>query len=757
MTKTDKIIKANKRIHRNSYCFKPGVFRVIWWGCIGLLAASLIQPFCSDMAASSFAIVFAGVSVSVFVIGMLAFRPDKSDVSAYKRVSDFLFLGLHDLSKENLNDKSSDVISRSDEIGYIENVLENVIFPQGNIKQALCITGKSGCGKSTILSFFQQKHKDDERYKIYNFTGNYNTLRSALEKSFDTADVRSKINELVYHNKKVVFILDQFERYFFLEKENQQHIREFIVSLCQKNTAVIVSLREEFLAEFLREFDLNDINSNSILSEKVVHHGLLRSLVGFIKDNDNFIVLQGSRRTITYSKWNQEHIKNPKSIHILDPISDGVAEFNRPGVTLFYCENQNNNSASIKDNCIRCFDSSGSRLYEKYHDKPLIEQEIIFHMAEYDTKERNDPDAAEKYCKMEEQDILKRYFDIQLSASGDFYNSMRVLYILSTARLHQITMKTKEIATGLFADQFSKNAAAELKQTFRRLEELQLIKRSNESSVNEYEISHDFIAFAFINYCRGTMDRNVKDALDIYISDYLEEYEKASASAMSGKAEADRDADNKFYQTLKKNIDKQNRDKYYKIIAGIIVVLIVITDVIYRFVWNPWHSFDIKDPFNGFFPVFIPIHLLICVVYFYQVFDKVFRFHSINNSAGLKGVYLLLSVIAYLSELIYPHFLFTDGFDLVLIGLTAVMILRGDYREASKNSLQRYGAKCMVMGGIFALAHLMFYLFKNELSSEIIILETVAMAALTAFAHLSHLSVEYLYGRRMDVSGIKKE
>lgn len=771
MTKTENIINKNKGIHRNSYSLSPKAFRFVWWGSTALFAASLFQPFFIGVSGINYGIIFIAIAAATFLAGYILSAPDKEEILPYKRCSGFNFLGLHDLSNVILDENSSDVIKRDEEVEYIYNVLENIIFPQGNIKQTLCITGKSGCGKSTILAFLQQKYSEEkDKYMVYNFSGNYNNLKGVLEENFGD-HISDKISNLTIKRRKIIFILDQFERYFFLTAQKQKDIRKFIEELCQKNTAVIVSLREEYLAEFLKEFDLNDIKSNSLINDEVTHHGLLRDLVGYIKDTENYVVMQSSRSSVTYTLWKNEHIKNPERIHILDPISNGVAEFNRPGITLFYCENQsfsskkkeeeNNNKKEeenkkeiMKEKCEKCFKPEiEAKFYEKYRDKPLIEQEIVFHMAEYDQKIRNDENAAERYINTDNQDILKRYFDIQLSATGDYFNALRIMYILSSARLHQISMKTSEIETGLFADQFSKKGAEALAKTMAKLEELQLIKRSMRNSQSEYEISHDFIAKTFTNYCSNTMDRNVKEALDIYLSDYLVEYERSISVKEDKNTDGSQKTDeNKFYIRLRNKISEQNKDNYYKVIACIFAALIILTDLFYRIVWNPWQDGILKDPVNGFFACFIPIHLIICFVYFYQMFDKVFKFYNGKHGVWLKVIYFFMGLITYMSELFYPHFLSTNGTVLFLIGATGVIILSGDHRETSKNALRRYGAKCMLMGGIYALAHIMVFLYKKELTPEIIILEVWVMAALTAFAHLSHMSAEYLYGRRMDVS-----
>lgn len=57
----------------------------------------------------------------------------------------------------------------------------------------------------------------------------------------------------------------------------------------------------------------------------------------------------------------------------------------------------------------------------------------------------------------------------------------------------------------------------------KQLETIQLIRKNTEGSSLEYEIAHDFIALTYSNYCSTNMDRNVKNALDLFISEYRDD------------------------------------------------------------------------------------------------------------------------------------------------------------------------------------------------------------------------------------------
>ena len=759
MKNLEKKIIKEKSFRRNSYNFSDTVFRYLWCGSIAFILSSLLEPFLSGFTKNVSLIIIATAAIFIFVIGLMITRRKNDSIIPYTRQENYNFIGLHNLTAENINPNNTDVLTRTEEIECIHNLLETVIFPQNDLKQAICITGKSGCGKSTILAFFQQKF--EKEYNIYNFSGNYNTLETALVTKFETYNIRNKIKEMASNGQKIVFIFDQFERYFFLSSERQSDIRNFIASLCMRNTAIIASMREEYLAEFLREFDLNDIKSNYKTNEEIKHSGLLRRLIGYTKHTENYVVINGSRRKITFSKWKNDRIKSPEYLHVCDPENEKIS-LDKTDSTIFYCENQNNlktdlnskNSVAslILNKCIERFKDKGEKLYNCYRNKPLIEQQIIFHMSEFDQDIR-DYDSVEEFCKFDSTDIIKRYFDIQLSSTNDYFNASRVMYMLSSSRLHQISMKTDEIIRGLNANQFFSKGKKQIETVIKKLEKLQLIRKNTSNSDLEYEIAHDYIASSFLNYSRANMDRNVKSALDIFLADFIEEYEEEIFAK-----------DNETIQKIKTR--KENRNEkvqrrikadgnFYKALTWITGILIVCIDVIYRFFWNPWETVISTNPMAGIFPIFVPIHILLSVFYFYQYFDKVFKYYDDKKTILLKLEYIFLALLALFSEACYPHFVLSDGMGLAMLGATAYLLLNKDYREASRAAMRSYGIKCIVGGSAFLSSHLLFVVSQNTFPIFLIAFEMIAETILVGYGHLSHTTKEYLYGRSMDVSGNK--
>lgn len=173
----------------------------------------------------------------------------------------------------------------------------------------------------------------------------------------------------------------------------------------------------------------------------------------------------------------------------------------------------------------------GRALYEKHKHEPLIQQQISYHMMEYEKKvKETSMEELKQLFEEEDYELLNRYFDIQLTAAGNFFHASRILYLLSQARLNHVVMKRPDLEFGLFEDQFSRDGHKEINQMIDKLEELQLIRRNVKRSDQEYEIAHDFIAQAFLNYSNSSMDRNVKSRSDIYMAEYLDANKKTILS-----------------------------------------------------------------------------------------------------------------------------------------------------------------------------------------------------------------------------------
>ena len=118
-----------------------------------------------------------GILLGALTFAFLKNHFEKVWIESYQRHNGFEFIGLYDLSGSK-SLEGRDILSRDEEVKYLGQMLEELIFSQEGVKQAICLTGKSGCGKSTILSFFKKKY--DDVYQIYDLTGSYTNLPLSL-------------------------------------------------------------------------------------------------------------------------------------------------------------------------------------------------------------------------------------------------------------------------------------------------------------------------------------------------------------------------------------------------------------------------------------------------------------------------------------------------------------------------------------------------------------------------------------------------
>lgn len=740
----DKAIKRAKEKHRNVYAMDDRVFEMLFFLFAAALLCALFELLVLRLSPLLRVLLICAALLSGAAMGLLGVRAIGIRVAPYKREPGFEFIGLHDMSEGRLMG-SADVLPRTDEVSHIRDVLETVIFPQSDVKQILCLTGESGCGKSTLLAFLRESCR--EEYTFLDFSGDYRSLESRIEEHLGSSP-QQRIAQMT-HAGKVVMILDQFERFFFLPPVKQASVRHTMAQLCLKNTAVIVSMRSEYLADFLKTFDLNDIK-HADRSRQKGPKGILRPLMSVIEAPSPALRLAPRNDPSQTIQWQGMRIKRNFDAHLqnaFNPLS--TAQLDRMGVTLFYCENQSNasfldggisrNSSIMRGKCERVFGEEGASFYLKHSSLPLIAQQIIFHMAEYDQKVRMlAPQELRELQQADAADALDRYFDVQLTSTGDFFTASRILYLLSKARLHQTSISAGEIETGLLAGQFGPGGHAQCAKTLEALRRCQLIRLSERNSLQEYEIAHDYIAQAYLRYCHAGMERGVVSALDNYLTDLLEAKETLKTVAWAQHA------------------DHAQRRTFPRLVCYASVLLAMGAYLLERFVYNPWLDFPVfLNPYGSHLPVFFPLITLVSLVYLGQIYDKALKYHAGKAS---MIVYPPLMLLGAWSQLLYPHMVMIDGICVAIMGLNCALVLDSRYPQASRRDMRMYGFKCAAIGTVFACAHLLFCFFNPDgFPSYIMFVESLMLAVLVLYSHLTHMTKAYLYARAMDVSARRTE
>ncbi len=137
---------TKKKTGYNIYGIREDMFIYGSARICALIVLTIMQIGIAGFSTTVKVILDVIVLVIVAVVAVWKNRQRQEKVEAYRRQEGFEFIGLYDLSGEQ-NLKSSDILSREEEVTYLNQVLEDLIFRQDSVKQALCLTGKSGCGK----------------------------------------------------------------------------------------------------------------------------------------------------------------------------------------------------------------------------------------------------------------------------------------------------------------------------------------------------------------------------------------------------------------------------------------------------------------------------------------------------------------------------------------------------------------------------------------------------------------------------------
>lgn len=740
--KEEKKIQRKKKTGYNIYGIREDMFTYGSALICALIVLTIMQIWIAGFSITVKVILDVIVLVIATVVAVWKNRQHQEKVEAYRRQDGFEFIGLYDLSGEQ-NLKSSDILSREEEVTYLNQVLEDLIFRQDSVKQALCLTGKSGCGKSTILSFFQKTY--GEIYQIYDFTGNYTNLSVKIREIFGTELEQELMRRS--RKKKMIFILDQFERFFFLDEDKREQVRNLILALNRKNTALILSMREEYLADFMKEFDVNNMHAGCRDVRPGEKTGILNHLTSIIRDNRKNYYTASKKRRFEIKRWKGSAIKDRGRVHFEHIGGYGETTSLEPvGNTIFYCENQNDikvrcngteeEASVLQSKCELLFGKEGKMFYEKHRKEPLIQQQITYHMAEYAKKvwQMSREDQAQMF-ELEDYELLNHYYDVQLASTGDYYNASRILYLLSSARLNHVVMNRTDLEYGLFENQFSKDGYRAVSRVIEKLEELQLIRRNISNSDQEYEIAHDFVAQTFLTYSHSNIDRNVKSALDIYMAEFLDA--------------------NKAAYTEKKRLHsaKVQKSRFYPVIYGIFAVLVFVLDGMIHFGYNPWmHSLQDYNVYGSIVSYVPLLTTELSMLYLFHTYHKILQFYQGRRELLCKGIFIFTMLISACAVFCYPHGMIFYGIGLTAMGLNCAFLLSDSGQKASRLEMRNYGLKCAVMGVAFIFLHLVLLLFNHEFPVYIIFIEMVMMNLLIAYAYLAHLTKENLYGRRMDVS-----
>lgn len=665
----DRFIEIKKGIHRNIF-YNFTISGTEWFEiCIFFIGSSVVSEFLDAIFGHNVGsgLILLFIYIIIIIIRNKLRKANK--ITSYKKTDQFVGLYSIENSKPISANFDNGLITRKSEIKYLKKILD-IVLEQSDIKQGICLVGKSGCGKSTILNLFE--NEKDNSYMIFDFSEKYEFLEDYIKKEFD----ENYIEEIKKTNKNIVIILDQFERFFSLDYPRKEKVKKVVKDLSIKNVAIIFSIREEFFLQFLRTFDINNLNENTI--ENIEYHGII--------SNKKHLIYNGMETKNILLCLNDENYRNTDKESI---------------------------DTHMKRLCEQAFgERNWESIYNKFKNGTLIQQQIIFNILKNEKECGRD---FMKYLDSDENYMMKRYYDVQLCSTGDFFNSSRIMYLLSLARLNNLAFNNDEIKDALCIS--NKFELEEFNGSLQELHKLQLIKKTKYNSTENYEIAHDYVAKTFESYANTEMPTNVKIAIDEYKAEYIR-------------------------KTSIQNNVRRYRERQKK---GFGVCFLLICSFIISIFSYIIH----KGFFNKEISWTILALSLISLLYVFSFYKNITRYYLRKNKILISMCYFLSMLCGTMAVIIPNIWLQMLGIGNFFIGISCIII--GFNKEMSfigRKMFSSYGWKTALVG-ILLFAYACFLrmgAFEKILNINIkMILEIIPMAVLLGYAYSAHLNREFFY------------
>lgn len=472
MDREDRVIDKCKKFH---YAFFWNNSK--FWGI--LLFFLGITPFYEFVKFIPFSNeLFMAICVLLSIISYFSYDKlrERGNVAPFKTSRNFVGIyTIEDLNGRNSEFYNEKLISRIHEVEYLKDIL-NKIFLQSDEKQSICIIGESGSGKSTIINCLQNELSD---VNVINCSDRYKDLKRFLLKRLKKETLEELFFELQNTTQKILFIFDQFERFFYLDYHEQEMLKNIILNkLNFKNVASIFILRSDYFAEFAYSVNINDITDN-VINPK----GILANPFGKNWYSHNYLI---------YCKnMVDEDFPRNYSVKQEDII-----------------ENRNDDIYVL---CRLAFDSMGNEVYERFKDKRLIEKQVFLSLLESKYTSCN---FEELFRTNNDRDLLVMYYDKQLCSTGDYYTAAKIMYLLSTGRIYNNHYSVQMIYEALLVCRDFE--ISNVNKIIECLCERHLIKSVQRDDINYYDIVHDYIAESFIEYVEVDLHEYVKSTIDDY-------------------------------------------------------------------------------------------------------------------------------------------------------------------------------------------------------------------------------------------------
>lgn len=467
--------KLIKKCKKNKYNF-------IWNNKIGkvflfIITASPFYSISEKYVPEDYEMLFLLLCFVLSIILFLIYDEVRKspDIKPYLKSNNFVGIySVEDLYGEDKDYYNNTLIKRIKEVEYLEGLLKD-IYDTESSKQAICVIGESGSGKSTIISKLQNRLEND--INIINCSNRYRDLEHFLTKRFDVERLEDMYEILEKSSIKTLFIFDQFERFFLLDESVQEELKHRVLSkLAVEKVASIFVLRSDKLPDFIYSFRDNNFTPNGILVKPYSSNWY----------KNNYLLF----------------CKNDVDLNIPDNMDVEQAEI---------LENRNNDLSTI------CYNAFNTRdVYERFKNRKLIEKQIYFNLLE--NEYQNHAYNFEHFLNGNtDRDLLVQYFDKQLCSTGNYYDAARIMYLLSLGRAYNQTYSLAEIQLALI---IKEKSIDKFNQCLEDLVRLKLIRKIQENSINYYEVVHDYIAESYIEYAETDMHFYIKNTIHDFRVNY---------------------------------------------------------------------------------------------------------------------------------------------------------------------------------------------------------------------------------------------
>lgn len=467
----NKEIQREKKLHRDIFYFS--ITNDQWFEfAVFVLGFSTVTDALKSFLDNDQLFVIVVLGVFCILLTVKSYTKKREKIVPYGPEKQFIGLYSIDRNKKNELNVDNGLIPRDDEIEYLYNLIKEC-FSEQKQKRGVCLLGRSGSGKSTIINLFELE-KDDS-FEVLNFSENYNFFEEYFLQLY-----RNKPEKYITDSNKTVIILDHFERYFSLSEERKRKIKKIIQRVANLPVVFVFSMREEYFVQFITEFDINNLGVETLCRAR---EGII-----FYKDY------------LTGSELKKEN-------NILICLSEKESS-----------NTDDPTKKTMKRLCEQAFgDLRGEKIYEHFAKASLIQQQIIFNMMKHDFEVNGE--VAELKSDLNEDSMMKKYYDTQLCSTGDYFMASRIMYFLCVGRNSGISFSDDVVKNALMI--FESKDVKKFKECLEKLHSLNLIKYTSRNSQMYYEIAHDYISKTFEVYANTEIPSNVKGVLDEFKSEYM--------------------------------------------------------------------------------------------------------------------------------------------------------------------------------------------------------------------------------------------